>query len=329
MSDARLTLVNKVLSYGDVSTTSNPDKVYCDVSYTINADVNNPKNEKFTLYPNETRLIFDGTVSTSINNSTEFTLSLSTLDNSRYRFTYTGTGAAPAFRTDRVLTLSGVTLTLTANSNSTLTFAGSAGNFTSVAIGDVIFIPDTTTGDSASPFSGSNVGYWEVLSKNGTSSILQLSRPSGTGFTGASEVVVPSTNSQVQAFSSSGLQVGNKVTISLGFSSSIWRTYEIVAVNPSWFEVISVAVLPVSETAVPTTSGIKFYNNSKRYVKATADQECVIRTNDSTSDNEKLSPWIFGDSNNVAEYSRTGPTWNLTVINKSDEALNFLLISVE
>jgi hypothetical protein len=87
--------------------------------------------------------------------------------------------------------------------------------------------------------------------------------------------------------------------------------------------------LPVAQLGVPTATGLIFYYAAKKFIKAEADQECVLRQNGDTSDICRLSPWVAGDSSQVAEYVKAGPTWSLTVVNKSSVPLNFLLISVE
>jgi len=323
--DAKLNLTSNVLAFSDVNVTSNPSLRQIDWSRFHQVDVSNPKTDIFDLAPGETLTLFNGTRSTSINGSTDFDLTLSPLASTRYRFTWGGAGANPAFRTDRGLALDTETVTVVINNNYTATFTTTAGGFSGMVAGDIVFIPGTTTGDTAGPFSSDNEGYWNVLSIDGTNTTIQLSR-SGDSFSGVSEVVILTDDSELQAFSSTGLQVGDKVNISSGFSTTVQGTYEVDTVNPKWFEVLSTDTLPVSETAVPTASGMIFYTSAKRYIKLEADQACVVRANGASDSTQAVEPW---NSEAPGEYSKTGPTWSLSVENKSASTLNLVVLSAE
>lgn len=330
MSNATLNLSSADLAYGDVPPNSNPAKRYVDWKSNISGlIVSNPKTQPFDLAPGELLTVFDGTRSTSIDGTTTFSITLSPIDSIRYRFTATA-GTAPAFRTDRALTLSGNTLSVTVNVNNSVTLAITAGggNFSAVLVGDVVFIPDTTTGDSASPFNVSNVGYWKVI--GAVSSNIQLVRPDGESFSALTEVgVVLTSNSQLQAFSPGGVQVGDKVEVSAGFAAPALKNYEVVAVNPSWVEVISTVALANQTGIMPGAAGMVFYSVAKRFVKIFADQECVVRANGATDDTQRMTPWQAGDDSFFAEYSKTGVMWSLKILNRSSTTLNINVISVE
>lgn len=325
MNPAKLSLNSTILAYSDVEVNSNPSERFFDWFRSITVDVNDPQGNAYTIDPGASLDIFDGTRSTGIDNTTEFQLTISPLYSTTYRFTWTGTGTAPAFRTDRGLALNGDSFTLTVNVNLTATLSGSSGDFTSVLAGDVLFVPGLTTGDTAGPFSSDNEGYWNVLSKDGTSATLQLAR-FGDSFSGVTETVTLTANSQLQAFSATGVQVGDSVKISNGFSLSVQGSYTVNAINPKWFEIVTTKTLPINETAIPTASGINFYTSAKRYIRIEADQNCIIKTNGNTGNSEELQPW---DSDLKAEYTKTGPTWSLSVDNKSTLPLNLLVMSCE
>lgn len=327
--DGTLKLVSKTLAYADLGETSNPTKRFADWSAQQTYQVRNPKTEPYTIAPGDTLAVFSGVRSTSVANDTEFTLTTSLLSATRYRFTHSA-GAAPALRTARAVDLSGVDLTLTVNANSTLTLVADAVTpFSAVQVGDIVFIPGASTGDAASPFDSLNEGYWTVLAVTTSSTTLQLARPLGAGFAAFGQTVTPDDAAEVQIFSAAGVQVGDKVTISVSFVASVQNTYEIVAVNPSWFEVVATQPMPTGITGVPTTSGIVFYTNAKRYVRFQADQECVVRLNGDATDLNRLSPWTAGDMENAAPFEKGGPTWSASVVNKSSEPLNIIFISVE
>jgi hypothetical protein len=324
-----LKLNSNIQAYADIGETSNPTKRYVDWSTKRSYPVKNPKSDPHTVDPGASLTLFSGIRSTSIDNTTEFALSLSTLASDRYRFAWTGVGTAPALRTNRGLTLATHAVTMTANANLTLTMAATAGDFTNVQVGDTVFLPDTTTGDAASPFSPLNTGYWFVLSKSLDNGTLQLSRPIGSSFLGYSEVVTVVSNPQVVAFSAAGVQVGDSVNISAGFNGVIPGTYAIVAVTATWFEVIATQPLPISATAVPGVAGMIFYTDAKRYIRVEADQFCIVRLNGDTSDINDVTPWSAGDPEQTGWFEKCGPCWSAVVVNKSSSPLNIYFISAE
>lgn len=327
---ATLRYSSNVLAYDDTQITSDPSKVYVDWSRSITVDVQNPQQVNYTVAPLSSLTVFDGTRSTSISGSTQFNLAISTLSSDRYRFTWSGIGTNPAFRTNRNLTPVGHTITWGVNVNQTASLTSSAvGEFTAVVVGDVLFVPGVTTGDIASPFSVLNEGFWSVIAKDGASTVLQLARPSGTDFSAFGQAVVSTANTNLIAYSSAGVQVGDSVSISVGFSAPVLKTFIVDVVTPTWFEVVSTAALPVAETAVPTATGMIFYTNGKRFIKIEADQKSVVRTNGDSTDNTQLEPWYVGDATFVAEYVKTGPTWSLVVVNKSTNEMSLLVISVQ
>lgn len=332
MADSVLNLTSKAVAYSD-STSSTPERNNFSWSRPVSGlQVKNPQNVPYSIAVGESRTVFDGTRSTGVASDTEFTMSLSPLSvygqPSRYRFTHSD-GTAPAFRVDRGLTLDGQDVEVEVNSNATVTVSSDAGSFSAVQVGDIVFIPSDQSGDVVSPFS-LNVGYWVALGKSGDGSEVYLARQDAEDFEAVAETVTLTDDSQVQAFSASGVQIGDRVNVCNGFSSAVQRTYEVVAVNPAWFEVVTSAPLPPSEVAVPTASGILFYTSAKRYVRVEYDQECVVRVNGDTTNKNTCEPWEAGDDARVGEFTKVGTTWSLVVVNRSTEsALNVTVLSVE
>lgn len=327
--DATLKLISDTLAYGDVGTTSNPLRRYVDWAVSRSYSVRNPKAEGIAVEPGASYTLFSGTRSTSIDGTTEFNLSLSTLASTRYRFTWSGVGTNPVFRTDRALTLNTVLVTIVVNTNQTITMTGVGGSFSAVQVGDVVFLPGPTTGDAATVFNAVNEGLWTVLSVAVGGASMQLSRPSGQTFAAVADSVTVTSNTQVQAFSAAGVQVGDSVNISAGFSTAVQGTYSIVAVTPKSFDVVSTKALPVSATAIPGAAGMLFFSAAKRYVRIEADQECVVRLNGDSGNSNPLVPWAPADPENTAFFEKVGPCWSAVVVNKASVTLNLLFISAE
>lgn len=330
--DALLNINSQVLAYADATTSSNPSLKYVDWRRSLSGIVvKNPKTESYVVDPVSSKLIFDGTRSTSIDGTTQFSLALSTIAGTtdRYRFTSTA-GTSPAFRTDRALTNNGQTLTWVLQTNQSVTVASDVvGAFAAVQVGDTVFVPGTTTGDSATVFNTANEGFWVVLAKDGPGTTIQLVRPVGTDFSGASEATTCTANTQFQAYSSSGVQVGDKVDISAGFATSVLKTYEVIMVTPKIIEVKSSLALPAQTGIIPTASGMVFYSAAKRYLRVEVDQECAIRLNGDSGNTVRMSPFSAGDSTQVAFFEKVGPSWSLTVVNRSQSPCNVTVIGAE
>lgn len=288
-----------------------------------------PQDPVYRIPPGATQTIFNGVRSTSLDNTTQLTLSLSPLASNRYRFTWTG-GTAPVFRTDRALATAGHTLTLALPGNGTMSVSSSTvGDFASVQVADSVWIPGATTGDPAGPFDELNTGLWTVLAKDGTSTQLQLQRPAGSDFAAFAQAVVVVANSNFQAFSAAGVQVGDKVDISAGFSTPVLQTFTVDRLTAKWFEALATGPLPIAQVATPGTAGIQFYVSTKRVVYVEVDQEAILRFNGDTSNTGRISPFAAGSPDGVGWDTRSGPVWQLDIVNRSTETMNALVISAE
>lgn len=320
-----LTLTIQALGYDDDRATSNPlDAPILWRRSMANVPVENPETRQYAVDPLGSVTVIDGSRSLSVDGTTEFSLALKAA--TRYRMTWTD-GTAPGFRTDRNLDASSVELTLTLNSNLSVTVTGSGSVFAAVQVGDVVFVPGLSTGDSASPFSPLNEGLWTVLS-NGADSIT-IARAQGETFQGASEVVTPSSASQFQAFSATGVQVGDTIEISGGFSAATQRSYDLVAVNPKWIEFQSTFPLGPETGVLPTAAGIAIYTTAKRFVAIQSDQELVVRFNGDTGSTNRVTPIIPGDKNFPGVEVKLGLVWKLVVVNRSSARATVKVSSAE
>lgn len=315
------------LIYGDTDTTTNPKLVYVDWTRHFNTiDVENPEAKRNVLMPGESFTVFSGSRSTSIDNTTTFSIALNPIKSSVYRITHTG-GTAPAFKTARSFNASGVAITATVNNNATMVFTIGAGNF-NAQVGDIVFIPGVSTGDSVSPFNSLNEGFWSIISASALK--LTVVRFPTESFAGASEVVTPSSNSQFLIFSSAGVQVGDSLEISAGFSPVTQKSFVVSQVTATWVEFTSTESLPLETGISPTASGMIFYTNTKRFIRVEVDQEAVVRLNGDTGNSNRLTPRVVGDSNQIAHFEKWGPVWQLVIVNRSTNAsLNLNYLTVE
>lgn len=323
-----LKLASQTLAFADLPPNANPLQKYVDWAVRREISVRNPKSVPYTIDPGATLTAFSGTRSTTIDNTTQIQLTQSLLAATRYRFAWTGSGTAPGFRADRNLNLAGRSVAMTVAGNATLTMGAQAGDFTAVLVGDIVFIPDTTTGDTASPFNPMNTGYWKVLAVAGDGSSVQLARASG-GFLGYTETVSVVAAGSVLAFSATGVQVGDGLSVTAGFPASAFGTYGVVAVTSRWIEVVATLPLPVSVTAAPGATGFQLYTSPRRYLRIESDQVVAVQVNGATDTTQRIEPWAPGDLNQTGFYEKCGLVWSTVLVNLTTTPANVLLISAE
>lgn len=323
-----LSLYSLTLAYSDPAQTNNPVLRNADWKRSLPAVfVKNPKTDPFMVGGGNETLIFDGTRLTSIDGTSAFDLSLSTLASDLYRITSSG-GTDPILRTARALNLNGIVTTLTVQANGSVLVTVPAGTpFSFVQAGDELMIAGVLTGDASSPFSSLNQGRWTVLAVGGAGANVTLVRPAGQDFQGVTEVVTPTTAAQVYAYSQAGVQAGDKMRLSAGFSAAARKTYVVESVTSKYVEFRSTTPLPAEAGITPGASGMQFFSMGKRFLRVEVDQEATLRINGVLG--PELSPWAAADPQMVAEYVQVGPVWSLSIVNRSGQTLNATIISAE
>lgn len=322
-----LNLVSQTVMFDDVPTNSNPKHKSVDWSQKfMGIPVTKPKSNIYEIEPGATSTIFDGAKVTLADNTTAYDLSLSPLDSNRYRITWTG-GTAPAFRAARGITIAGASVSVAVNSNNSITLTIAGGNFTGSVVGDDVLIPGVVSGDAAGPFNAINTGYWTVIGV--TTTTLTLARPQGIGFEAIAESAIVVADGDILVYATAGIQIGNVADILAGFQGPALKTYQILAVTPTWFEIQSTTPLAAEAGVVPGASGIQFYTAAKRFLRIEYDQECVLRFNGDTGSYNICTPWQPGDLELVGECVKVGTTWRLVVVNRTTATLRLLVISAE
>jgi hypothetical protein len=282
--------------------------------------------------------VLNGTRTLTVDGTTAFTVTLDPLDATQYFLTWTA-GTTPGFRADRGLTLNGDTLSVTPQANGSVLFSITnlvLGSFAGVNVGDNVWIPGVSTGDPSGPFNPINEGLWVVLSTVDSQNVILVRPPGSTlGYLAQTGVVITA-NIQLQAFSAAGVQVGDQVDISLGATlpSPLINTFDVTGVTGQRLQIRSTNPLPVPSTITPTAAGIVVYSQAYNFIYLEADQDCAVQANGDTSMNQRMSPWVPGGACSLApgalgkpgQYMKTGPTWELTIVNRSVNTLNVVLI---
>jgi hypothetical protein len=331
----QLNILNKSVAYSDTVPSNNPMLRAFDWSRNYNGlAVSNPQSYPYYIQPGQSQLVFSGTRTTTLASNTAFTVSQQNTTNySIYRFTFVS-GTNPTLRTNRNLALltGGYTVTVTQSNNQSATFTSSGGTpFSAVQVGDTLYLPGPVSYDGTSPFNTLNQGFWTVIQVSGGGLAVSAIRPVGTTYSGVAEGPITLTsNSQVQAYSQTGVQTGDSVVISAGFSPGTNGTYIVGNVTTGWFEITSTIPLAYDVAATPGVAGMIFYSFAKRFIRVEADQTVVVQLNGSSSTTvPMIAPIVPGDPNNVGWFEIWGPVYSLTVLNTSLSSSNVFVLSCE
>lgn len=277
----------------------------------------NPLSSSFSLAPGETKSLFSGVRILSQNNTTQYSIALKPLNSSIYILSAVS-GALPNFRTPRAsgadattqisITQNGPLLTLSSTSGTPLSLISGG-----AVVGDLVRIGDL--------FNQSNQGEFKILSLTATSltienelGVIEGPITLGAGFA-----------SQLQIYSAAGVQVGDTLVISGGFSPVTQASYKITSVAANFLEFSSLDALP--QEGPITTQAIAVYSVAKRLVYLESDQNCSIALNGVASG--KIEPLI--DVNNVQPgvFLNSSTVYSMSVTNNSTNMANLFLASVE
>lgn len=318
---SKLNLIVHVNAYQDNCATNNPSQNNFKWNRDLQGvDISEPTSQSISLPAGQSVSLFSGTVSTSADNTTAWDIALKAGTSQTYRISR-NSGAQPVFRTGRTSGADATTeITVTKNA-SLLTFASTGGIALDLIVGGVVVGDDVRIG---SLFSSVNRGKFKVLARTATSFTIenesgQAEGPItlGVGFA-----------DQISLFSAAGVQVGDKVDLVAGFSSTSFGTYEITDVSPSYIEIYSNEALP-SETAVSNNpAALMIYRNAKSFVYIESDKKLEIKLDGSATPNS-LEPMNAGTSVVPGVFMSSSSMKSLEITNKSSETAKIFYVTAE
>jgi hypothetical protein len=320
-----LNVTTKIVAFSDQQFSNNPRLKNVDWYRDLSGvPIKEPRSESYQVQVGETKAIFNGTRSTTIDGTTTFSIALSSLCPDTYRITWTG-GTNPSFRVGRNLPSNGKTLTFVVNSNATVNVNSDIGLFSAVIPGDLVFIPNITTGDIANVVSVLNSGYWQVLSVTDAQNMVLVRLP-GIDFEAQNESVLLTNDNQFRAYSPTGVQVGDVVNISNGFSPSTRKAFDVVAVTDKFVEILSTTPLAAEVGVIPTSNGMSFYTDAKSFIYIETDQGIAVRCNGDTGNYNRVEPIEANEPSKIGQFLKRGPTFSLSIVNMGTTVANVLII---
>ncbi len=313
---SKLNLLISLLTFDDQNTTNDPQMVHVDWTRNVkNLPVDNPSSRQEVLAPGESITLLNGAVSTSIDGTTQF--DLSNTIGSTYRIAYDGNGTSPDFRTERALAADATSeITITKNNNATTTLSATGGtvaDFSTAVVGDELRL--------GAAFSPANQGTFQIIAASAISVTIKKADS-------LAEVVVlgAAFAADLRVYSAAGVQRGDRVIISGGFSLATHDTYEISDVSPDFIEFVSTEAIPEETDIIPNT-GLTIFADAKSLIYIESDKKALVKVNGDAG--QLIEPKVAGSSTVPGIYLKQGTAFQLEIENTSLEPATIKHITVE
>jgi hypothetical protein len=191
-----------------------------------------------------------------------------------------------------------------------------APNLSTVQPGDDVLI-----GNAFNSLNQGLTGIWQVISK--TSNSFSVVNP--TGYTEGPITLGSSFANQVRIFSSAGVQIGDTLVISSGFSPVSWNNYVITLVTDSYLQFSYAGSLP-TETGIVTEVAV--YSTAKSMIYMESDQSLTVLINDSVT-GPIILPTVTVGQIFPGLFLLNGNVYSLSVTNNSLNTATVTLLSSE
>jgi hypothetical protein len=306
------------MAYSDPSVTDNPQQRAFDHTRRLQSlPIKNPRSDSIVVPSGSSFTVFDGTVSTGLSGTSELDIGLVSNETSIYLLEISaGSGA---FKTARsVSSITGCVVTV--NNNVVVDFDFTGATVSAVQPGDLMRIKGVSTYDTGVfAFNPLNAGLWKVINVSGSK--VSVIRLVGEPFSGVAESLIDA-SADVEFYADDGAQKGYKFELAGNFSFVSKKVYEILDSTPTKIYFVSASPLPTESAVIFTSGAITIFKASKKFMYIECDQDCIVRFNADTSDNNKLNPISAGDKDLPAFINKYGDCYSCTIVNKSINAMN-------
>jgi hypothetical protein len=314
---SKLNILVHLNAYSDAASTNNPNLNNFKWSRDVQGlAIDEAKSEGFRLASGVTNTIFNGSRTISHDGTTIYDLSIKAGTANTYILKATG-GTLPVFKTLRALTTSAATtLAVTKNANLvTVTVSGGpAVDFIAAGVvaGDLVLL--------GTPFATQNQGTFKLLSATTTS----ISFENAGGVAQATVSLTAGFADEMRIFSAAGVQIGDTLAISGGFSALTQSNYEITYVADYYLEFYSTATLP-QETK--TTNQIAAYTDAKQLIYIESNKKLNVTINGTQI--LKIEPFVNGNTVTPGMLLLKANIFSLSVSNADASEASVYVASVE
>ena len=187
-------------------------------------------------------------------------------------------------------------------------------NLSSVQVGDQVLIGNN--------FNQLNQGIWTVISVTSTS----FSVVNSTGYTEGPIALGSGYATQVRFFSAAGVQVGDTLVISEGFSPVSFGSYQITQVTDNTLQFSFAGSLPAQSGIL---SEVAVYSMAKSLIYLESDQNLGVTLNGTLS-GAQIVPQVTTSKTFPGSFMQNGAVvYSLSVTNNSVNVANVTLLSAE
>jgi hypothetical protein len=314
---SKFNILVSLQSYKDINPTNNPSMSHFKWTREQQGLMSEkPISQELSLSPSESKTIFDGARTLDHDNTTQYSLTKKPLVSNTYVLECVA-GAQPEFRiaknsgadatTEITVSKNGTLITLQSTDGTNLNLIANGVN-----VGDLVSL--------GSAFNATNQGVFKILSITATS--LSLENASGS-----EEIVVlgASFAQELEIFSSSGVQVGDTVKISGGFSPVSRESFEITAVYPDRIELFSPKTLP--EELNVLTDSINIYSSAKKFIYIESSDKLTLTINGTSQ--VTIEPFVEVSGNKPGMYFQKSTIWSLSCNNDSINTATVYVAAIE
>lgn len=304
---------------GSPSCTSNaPSKNFFKWTRETQSSISSALSETFQIAPGESQTLFSGTVALTQDGTTQYSLALAPFQSNIYQLTNTS-GTAPTFRTLRAIGTDATTQVTTSVNGPILTYTFTGGtlpDLSSVQPGDNVLIGNLFNSLNQGP-----TGIWQIISTTSTS----FSVVNTSGYVEGPITLGSGFANQVRIFSAAGVQIGDTVIISSGFSPVAFGSYQITLVTDYYLYFSYTGALP-SQSGI--TTEVAVYSMAKTMIYMESDQNITVTLNGG-SPGPTIVPVVSNGTVFPGIFLLNGVTYSLSVTNNSINTANVTLLSAE
>ena len=318
---SKLNLLIHLNAYQDANPSNNPSMNNWKWQRDLQGlDISEPESKSISLPAGQSLSLFSGSIATSADGTTTWDIALKSGTSNTYKISKAA-GTSPEFRTQRTSGADATTqITITKNA-SLLTLSSTSGTALDLIVGGVIVGDEVRIG---SLFNISNRGKFKILARTATS----LTIENNAGVAEGPVTLGASFASELDIFSSDGVQVGDKVDLIDGFSSVSFGTYEITDVSPDYIEIFSASALPAESGVSNSPNALLIYRNAKKFIYIESNKALEIKIDDSETPNV-LEPMNAGISLEPGIFMSSSSIKSLAITNKSQEVADIFYVVAE
>jgi hypothetical protein len=293
-------------AYSDQNPSNSPSQGNFKWTRPINGlQVENAESDTIDLAPGESRDLFDKSRGTSQDGTTRYSLTLKPFTTNTYVLSY-ASGTSPNFRVQRSIGIDATTQVTVTQNGPVSTYTSPAG--TPFSLGTVVVGDYVQIGNLFNTLNQTIQGVFQVISVTGSS----FSVRNDQGVNEGPITLAAGFASQVSIFGSAGVQIGDTLNISSGFSPVTFGSYPVTAVYANSLEFFFAGVLPLESNIL---TEVALYESAISFLYLEVDEPISLIINGVAAGT--VRPFVQDSSTLPGVFVRTDTIYSLSIQNAS------------